>query len=93
MLTSEQRLQTSIKNQWEYNFTLSQIAVGKDIQRELTLLEPVLNLYLSLFKYSDMPIEMIFLNIVQALETFHARFFYDDNKDQYIESVAKRFGS
>ena len=67
--------------------------VGKDIQRELTLLEPVLNLYLSLFKYSDMPIEMIFLNIVQALETFHARFFYDDNKDQYIESVAKRFGS
>jgi hypothetical protein len=36
---------------------------------------------------------MVFLNIVQALETFHARFFYDDSKDKYVASVNERFGS
>lgn len=36
---------------------------------------------------------MIFLNIIQALETFHARFFYDDSKDKYVASVNERFGS
>ena len=36
---------------------------------------------------------MIFLNIVQALETFHARFFYGDSKDKYFASVIERFGS
>ena len=39
-----------------------------------------------------MPIEMIFLNIVQALETFHSRFFYGDKKEKYIKSVMERFG-
>lgn len=36
---------------------------------------------------------MVFLNIVQALETFHARFFYGDSKDKYVASVIERFGS
>lgn len=40
-----------------------------------------------------MPPEMVFLNVVQALETFHARFFYDDSKDKYVASVIDRFGS
>ena len=40
-----------------------------------------------------MPHEMVFLNIAQALETFHARFFYDDDKDQFVKSVHQRFGS
>ena len=40
-----------------------------------------------------MPPEMVFLNIVQALETFHARFFYEDNKEKYVASVTERFGS
>lgn len=39
-----------------------------------------------------MPMEMVFLNIVQALETFHARFRYD-KKDKFIESVHQRFES
>ena len=30
-----------------------------------------INLYFSIVKYDDMPIEMKYLNIVQALETYH----------------------
>lgn len=63
----------------------------KDINKELGKLVPVFNLYLSLFKYREMPIEMIFLNIVQALETFHSRFFYENKKKKYVESVMQRF--
>lgn len=93
LYTSEHCLSIHGSNRREYNFTLPQLLPEKDIKKELTLLEPILNLYLSLFKYTDMPPEMVFLNIVQALETFHARFFYDDNKDKYVESVIERFGS
>ena len=93
LYTSEHRLSIHNDSRWEYNFTLAQLLPEKDIKKELTLLEPIFNLYLSLFKYTDMPPEMVFLNIVQALETFHARFFYDDNKDKYVASVIERFGS
>ena len=94
LYTSEPRLIIYGKrHQWDYNFTLAQLSPDKDIQKELDLLCPIFNLYLSLIKYKDMPIEMIFLNIVQALETFHVRFFYDDSKDKYIESVHNRFGT
>lgn len=93
LYTSERRLSIYNNSRWKYNFTLAQLLPEKDIKKELTLLEPIFNLYLSLFKYTDMPPEMVFLNIVQALETFHARFFYDDSKDKYVASVIERFGS
>lgn len=93
LYTKEQRLSIRSVRQFEYNFTLKQLSPEKDIQKELTLLAPIFNLYLSLFKYKDMPIEMVFLNIVQALETFHARFFYENSKDQYVASVIERFGN
>ncbi len=91
LYTSERRLKTRNNVQWDYNFTLDQLLPEKDIQKKLNLLAPIFNLYLSLFKYNDMPPEMVFLNIVQALETFHARFFYNDDKDTYIASVKERF--
>ena len=93
LYTSERRRLTHVKNFRGYNFSLCQIPPEKDIQETLTLLEPVFNLYLSLFRYTDMPLEMIFLNIVQALETFHSRFFYDDSKEKYVESVESRFSN
>ncbi len=40
-----------------------------------------------------MPVEMAFLNIVQALETYHSRFHYDNKKKKYVESVNERFGT
>lgn len=64
----------------EYNFKLTQL-IGNGVQMTtIDKLMPVLNLYLSLFKYKDMPYEMRFLNIVQAIETFHARFFSNECK-------------
>ncbi len=92
LFTSECYLPIQNQSFMNYNFMLKQIPSGKDITEELLQLAPIFNLYLSLFKYRDMPKEMIFLNIVQALETFHARFFYDNKKEKYVESVINRFG-
>ena len=93
LYTSEHHLSIHNSSRLEYNFTLGQLSQENDMQKELSSLEPIFNLYLSLFKYTDMPPEMVFLNVVQALETFHARFFYDDSKDKYVASVIDRFGS
>lgn len=76
----------------DYNFILQQLSDEGDLQDKLAKLEPIFNLYLSLFKYQRMPPEMIFLNMVQALETFHSRFFYGDKKEKYVASVNQRFG-
>lgn len=92
LYTSEATLDILKTRRWDYNFWLNDLPEGTDINSELEKLEPVFNLYLSLIKYQDMPSEMVFLNIVQALETFHSRFFYDDKKDKYIKSVMERFG-
>lgn len=90
--TSEFYLPILKTNMFDFNFKLAQLpAVDDELNRKLNYLVPVFNLYLSLFKYKDMPIEMIFLNIVQALETLHSRFFYEDNKNKFIESVENRF--
>lgn len=78
---------------FDYNFCRNQLSDNKDIQDALTKLEPVFNLYQSLFKYPGMPTEMIFLNMVQALETYHSRFFYNDKKKKYMECVNERFGA
>lgn len=91
LLSSQRELEIYDSKVWEYNFTLNQIPSDKDINKELEKLVPIFNLYLSLFKYRDMPLEMVFLNIVQALETFHSRFFYNDKKKKYVESVMERF--
>ena len=72
---------------------MKNISEDDDFSNTLEKLKPIFNLYLSLFKYSDMPIEMVFLNIVQALETFHSRFFYDNKKTKYVKSVEDRFSS
>ncbi len=45
------------------------------------LLEPILNLYNSCIIYEKMPSETIFLNIVQALETYHSRFICNKKED------------
>ena len=91
LLSSQRELEIHDSKIWDYNFTLNQLPSDKDINKDLEKLVPIFNLYLSLFKYRDMPIEMVFLNIVQALETFHSRFFYGDKKKKYVESVMERF--
>lgn len=49
-------------------------------------LKPVLDLYFLAISYNNVTAEMRFLNIVQALETFHAR-FVTDNAKAYIKKV------
>lgn len=92
LYTSESTLDIIKTQRLDYNFRLKDLCEETDINNKLVKLEPVFSLYLSLFKYQDMPPEMVFLNIVQALETFHSRFFYGDKKDKYIKSVKERFG-
>ena len=92
LFLSESQLDILGTKCWNYNFILDQLPAQKDINKELSKLAPIFNLYLSLFKYRDMPVEMVFLNIVQALETFHSRFFYGDKKEKYVKSVMERFG-
>lgn len=75
------------------NFFLTELPQRDDLAEIFSKLVPVFNLYLSLFKYDDMPPEMVFLNIVQAIETFHSRFFYNNDKEKYIASVNERFGN
>lgn len=91
LLSAQRELEIYDVKLWDYNFTLNQLPPDKDINKDLEKLVPIFNLYLSLFKYRDMPIEMVFLNIVQALETFHSRFFYGNKKKKYVESVMERF--
>lgn len=78
-------------NRWNFNFKLSQLNQDNDYSDALSKLVPVFNLYMSLFRYSDMPAEMVFLNIIQAVETFHARFYYDNKLSKYIEYVNSNY--
>lgn len=92
LISSEEYRRILKNNIYDYNFTLPQIPsiLDDEANSRLAKLSPIFDLYLSLFKYSDMPLEMIFLNIIQALETFHARFICDD-KSKFEEKVFRLF--
>lgn len=45
-----------------------------------SILKPVLDLYFTAFSHTVGTPEMLFLNLIQALETYHARFITDDAK-------------
>jgi|GEM_PF-1378906 len=65
---------------WYYNlFSLSDLVSGTDNLlpnwfSKYELLEPIIELYLGVINFSNMSLERIFLNLVQALETYHMRF-------------------
>lgn len=88
----------SIYNTEEYEYNLTLQALTPDYFRSddniktFYKMKPIFNLYLSLFKYKDMPIEMVFLNIIQAVETFHARFICDKKKD-FEKLINEQYGS
>lgn len=78
-------------DEFEYNFNLTNLSDTVDIRENMEKLAPIINLYLSLYRYPQMPIEIAFLSLIQALETLHARFFYHNDKDEYVQSVYNRF--
>lgn len=49
-------------------------------------LSVIVNLYESAFVFNDISMEILFLNLAQALETYHAR-FVSDNLNEYIDLV------
>jgi hypothetical protein len=77
----------------DYFFTLEDV-VKNDVFTKWILnyptLKPVLDLYFTAFSNYTGTLEMLFLNITQALETYHARFVTDDVKD-YVEIVDKSY--
>jgi len=93
LLSTEPNYAVYNTHHFEYNFDLTKLSDNTDIQENLEKLVPIINLYLSLYKYPHMPVEMVFLNLTQALETLHARFFYHNDKDEYIKSVYSRFSN
>lgn len=68
---------------YDYLYTLSNIKES-DIfirwQAHYSRLKPVLDLYFPAFSHTAGTPEMLFLNLTQALETYHARFIIDDAK-------------
>lgn len=89
-ILSEQKRVIYKKNWYENIFLLTDLP-DNDIKlpEKLNKLIPIFNLYSSLFRYRDMPIEMIFLNLVQAVETFHSRFYCNEktSPNKYIKRI------
>lgn len=72
----------------EFLFTLNDLTV--DNKKCLSMwfekykrLKPVVELSTSVFNYVDISKEMLFLNLVQGLETYHTRFISDNIKEYY----------
>lgn len=89
LVLSERKLKTFKNSPHDYNYGLSLIPAKID-SLLLEKLHPVLNLYLAAIKYPDMPIEVNFLNIIQAVETFHARFICNEYS-KYEKSIDDRY--
>lgn len=80
---------------YEYLFTLEELVHAGALQKwrdNYAALKPVLDLYFTAFSNNIGTPEMLFLNITQALETFHARFVTDDAKT-YPDRVNKLLSS
>ncbi|MDU7251952.1 MAG: hypothetical protein E6274_06420 [Clostridium sp.] len=64
-------------------YTLSNIKESNTFIRwyeNYSMLKPVLDLYFTAFSHTAGTPEMLFLNLTQALETYHSRFIIDDAK-------------
>ncbi|MGN9104658.1 HEPN domain-containing protein [Oliverpabstia intestinalis] len=78
-------------NPWEYLFTLKDLTDNgcmclKNCFSKYQKLKPIVELATVAFHYKDISTEMLFLNLTQGLETYHAR-FVSDNPKVYFEMV------
>ncbi|MBK0036467.1 MULTISPECIES: HEPN domain-containing protein [unclassified Enterococcus] len=75
-----------------YLFTCTDLLEASDLAnwyQKSEKLKPILNLYVEAYYSDASKIENHFLNICQALETYHSR-MYTDNKKNYIEVCKKK---
>ena len=80
---------TSAGNPYEYSYNFTECQDYNIIQNwnsYYSKLKPVLDLYFSSGRYEVYVPEIVFLNLMQALETYHAR-FVADTKNDYIKHV------
>ena len=104
---SHDKKRVEIKNtmKWQYLFDFLELFNDEKIFEnwfaKYKKLKPVIDLCTSGYKYTDIPAEMLFLNMTQALETYHSRSFgnskskycaYIDNmiNDIYIDNKNKK---
>lgn len=81
-------------NSWDYLYTLDSLMKNGGFgkwKENYIMLKPVLDLYFSTFSKAYEP-EITFLNLMQALETYHARFFAND-LDEYRARVEELVNS
>lgn len=79
-------------HEYQFVFTLCELSEKNLISNwieKYERLKPVIDLYLVPVKYIDMSIEMVFLNSVQALETYHSRFVSNSRKDYHTRVLNK----
>lgn len=74
-----------------YCFYLPQLYNTENLEETLVKLTPVIDLHTAYYKYPNMPLEMMFLNTVQSLETFHSRFYYDDDINIFKQSLEDKY--
>lgn len=68
-------------------FTLEDIVKGDVFNKwreNYSVLKPVLDLYFTAFSRTAGTPEMLFINLTQALETYHARFITDDANEYFV---------
>lgn len=76
------------KNMWKW-ITLPELVANDCFShyfQKYKTLEPIFDLFSEILKATEMPIVRVFLNIVQALETYHSRFITNDIK-QFKERI------
>lgn len=76
---------------WEWLFSLQDLTAEdckclRNWYDKYEKLKPVIELYESGYRFRGISAEMLFLNLVQALETYHARFVCNDLK-RYITMI------
>ena len=84
------------KREFEYLFTLDDLNKADTLKLwrdNYEKVEPVLDLYFSAFSPNTGSVQTLFLNLVQALETFHARFVTNDARafPQRVENLVNAF--
>lgn len=91
-LGDEQEGRTSSdKGRYRYLFTLDDLTEEgcrclRNWYDKYERMKPVIELYEATWNVSGISAEMLFLNLAQALETYHARFVCDDLK-QYVRMI------
>jgi hypothetical protein len=74
---------------YDFLYTLNEIKVGHTFEKwreNYSKLKPILDLYSTAYSNTAGTPEMLFINLTQALETYHARFITDD-ANEYFERV------